>query len=70
MPADPCAEAARLRELRTAIITGQSESQIRFGDEEVRYAKADMAALDREIARLEAECSGRRTRFAKGFRFR
>lgn len=73
---DPCAEAARLRELRTLIITGRSESQIRFDVEEVRYHRADLPALDREIARLEAACDikeGRvpaRRRFAKRAGFR
>lgn len=72
---DPCAEAARLRDLRTAIVTGQSESQIRFGDEEVRYFKADLAALDRLIAETERACAvaqGRpapRRRWARGIRF-
>jgi hypothetical protein len=72
---DPCAEAARLRELRTAIVTGRSESQIRFGDEEVRYTAADLAALDRLIAETERACAvslGRplpRRRYARGIRF-
>ena len=75
-PVDPCAEAARLRELRTLIITGRSESQIRFDVEEVRYHRADLAALDREIARLETACDikeGRapvRRRYAKRAGFR
>lgn len=75
-PVDPCAEAERLRALRTLIITGRSESQIRFDVEEVRYHKADLTALDREIARLDAACDlaqGRqppRRRFAKRAGFR
>lgn len=54
---DPCAELARLKQRRTAIAAGESESRIRFGDEETEYHKADPAALDREIARLERECA-------------
>lgn len=71
MPVDPCAEATRLRELRTSIITGQSEAQVRFGDEEVRYHKADMDRLDREIARYDAACraDGKPARYAKRLRF-
>lgn len=56
MAIDPCAEAERLRAIRTAIITGKSESLIRFDVEEVRFHKADMAALNAEIARLESAC--------------
>lgn len=74
-PPDPCAEAERLRALRRLIVTGEQPSTVRFGDEEVRYARADLAALDREIAALDKACaawSGRpepRTRFAKRIRF-
>lgn len=76
MTADPCAEVERLRALRTLIITGKSESQIRFDVEEVRFHKADLTALDREIARLEAACAiqngqaPQRRRFAKRVAFR
>lgn len=76
MSIDPCAEVARLRELRTLIITGRSESQIRFDVEEVRFHKADLAALDREIERLQGACdlqngvAPRRRRFAKRAAFR
>lgn len=71
MAIDPCAEAQRLKELRVAIASGQSESQVRFGDEEVRYFKADLAALDREIARYERECNpaAPRRRYAKRMSF-
>lgn len=72
---DPCAELVRLRDLRTAIVTGQAESQIRFVDEEVRYYAADLAALDRLITATERECAlatgltAPRRRFARGIRF-
>jgi hypothetical protein len=72
---DPCTELARLKDLRTAIVSGQAEQSVRFGDEEVRYFKADLAALDRLIASTERDCaiaSGRpapRRRFARGIRF-
>ena len=75
-PIDPCAEAARLRELRKQIVTGQSESMIRFDVEEVRYHKADLGALDRLIAEYDRACAiqtgtvPRRTRFAKRAAFR
>lgn len=72
---DPCAELVRLKDLKTAIVTGQAEQSVRFGDEEVRYFKADLTALDRLIAATERDCalaSGRpapRRRYARGIRF-
>ena len=75
-PIDPCAEATRLREIRTLIVTGRSESQIRFDVEEVRYHKADLSALDRLISEYDRACAIRngetpkRTRFAKRAAFR
>ncbi|WP_404291528.1 hypothetical protein ACD578_05345 [Microvirga sp. RSM25] len=75
-PVDPCAEAARLRELLTAIASGESVASARFGDEEIRYHKADPERLERMIAFHERECSlvqgqtPKRTRFAKRMGFR
>lgn len=77
MPAeDPCARAERLRAVRDALMTGQAVIETRYGDRAVRYAQADRAGLDREIAAAETACmalSGatpKRTRFARGARFR
>jgi hypothetical protein len=72
---DPCAEATRLRNIRTAIATGRAESLIRSGDEEVRFFVADTDLLDRLIAEADAKCDlatggARRRRFAKGIRIR
>ena len=75
-PVDHCAEAERLRAIRTALATGEGVAEIRFGDEAVRYAKADPARLDSLIAHHERECAlvqgqaPRRTRFAKRMAFR
>ena len=70
---DPCAKAEELREMRLAIISGKSESQIRFDREEVRYFSANLGALDRAITRLERACDiaqGKpRRRYAKRMRF-
>lgn len=72
---DPCAEVARLKAIRTAIVTGEAASQIRDGDEEVKFFSADLAALDRLIGTTERDCalaSGQpvpRRRFARGIRF-
>ena len=70
-PVDHCAEAVRLREIRTALATGDGIASVRNADEEVRYFKGDAAALDRLIAFHERECAlangetPKRRRFAK-----
>ncbi len=77
-PIDPCQEAERLRRRRTQIASGEAETTIRTGDEEVRFGgKIDLGALDREIARYEALCAietgtatVKRTRFARRAGFR
>lgn len=70
---DPCAAAKKLRGLRIQIVAGGQTEVVRFGDDEVRYGKANIAALDREIERLTAECQsitgGTRRRYAKRIRF-
>lgn len=79
MPIDHCAEAERLRQLRLSRITTGGEKRVRFDNEEVEHHKiseADALALDRQIAFHERECAlsqgqiPKRTRFARGFRFR
>lgn len=79
MPAeDPCARAERLRGIREALITGQAVAETSFNNgNTVRYAKADLSALDREIAAADAACAiaqgapaPKRRRFAMGARFR
>lgn len=70
---DPCAAAKKLRGLRIQIAAGGQTEVVRFGDDEVRYGKTNIAALDQEIERLTAECQningGPRRRFAKRIRF-
>ncbi|MBN9047451.1 MAG: hypothetical protein J0H18_17565 [Rhizobiales bacterium] len=70
---NPCDAAKALRGLRIQIAAGGQTEVVRFGDDEVRYSKANIAALDQEIDRLSAECDratgGTRRRFAKRMRF-
>jgi len=70
---DPCDAVKKLRGLRIQIAAGGQTEVVRFGDDEVRYGKTNIAALDREIERLTAECQnisgGTRRRFAKRMRF-
>lgn len=58
---DPCARAAALRGAYYALISGASESMIRHstseGDEEVRFARADIAKLKSELVSAETECA-------------
>lgn len=70
---DPCAAVKKLRGLRIQIAAGGQSEVVRYGDDEVRYGKANISALDQEIERLTAECQssngGQRRRFAKRMRF-
>lgn len=72
---DPCAAVKELRKIRLLIAAGGVPETVRFGDDEVRYSKANLGLLDREIARLEVACEAAsniqptRRRFAKSFRF-
>jgi len=76
VPIDHCAEARRLTELLTAIATGTSVASARFGDEEIRYHKADTTRLERLIEYHSQQCAlsngetPKRSRFAKRMAFR
>lgn len=70
-----CERLRRLRQVREEIITGKAVSEVAFGEDRVRYTRADLTLLDREIAAAEdaAACAapgGRRRRYALGARFR
>ncbi|MGN7867780.1 gpW family head-tail joining protein [Paracoccus sp. 22332] len=71
-----CARLARLRKVREELITGKAVSEVAFGEDRVRYTRADMTALDREIAAAEVLCQQEqglpqtRTRYAIGVRVR
>lgn len=70
MPVEtPCAKAARLRELRTAIATGEGVQRIQSGDESVAYHSANLALLEREIAEADRLCAVSEGRSAKRSRF-
>lgn len=73
----PWERAEQLRAIRDDLITGKAVSEVGFGDDRVRYTRADMDRLDREIA--EAEAASRqafgdpplpRRRYAMGVRVR
>ncbi|RAI01110.1 hypothetical protein DLJ53_18005 [Acuticoccus sediminis] len=70
MPETASERFIRLREIRTAIATGDTVAMARFGDDEVRYFQANLSLLEREIADAEREADieaggkPKRTRFA------
>lgn len=71
---DPCSVAENLKLVRLQIVAGGQAEVIRFGDDEVRYSRANLEALEREIERYEGACAasrgnGRRRRYAKRIRF-
>lgn len=73
---DPCEEAEALRAARRDLVMGQAVSEVAFGEDRVRYGRADLAMLDRMIADAEAKCAlvlgqtVKRRRYAMGARFR
>ena len=78
MPIDEtaCERLARLQQAREDLITGKAVSEVAFGEDRVRYTRADMERLDREIAAAAALCREeqglpqKRTRYAMGVRVR
>lgn len=73
----PCDRAAQLRAIRDDLITGKAVSEVGFGDDRVRYTRADLGRLDQEIAAADAACRAQmgdpplpRRRYAMGVRVR
>lgn len=58
---DPCAKALALRNAYYSLLSGAMESLIRHstseGDQEVRYARADLGALKTELDSAEVACA-------------
>lgn len=50
-----CERAARLRAAREKVATGQVV-ETRFGEDLVRFGAANLALLEREIAKAERDC--------------
>ncbi len=64
-PIDHCAEAERLRAVLTQIAEGALANSVRFGEDEVRYHKADKEELKLLLAFHEDQCAA-----AKGVRIK
>lgn len=58
---DPCAKALALRTAYYSLLSGGMESLIRHstteGDQEVRYARADLGSLKAELDAAEIACA-------------
>lgn len=72
---DPCAMASALRLVRLRVLAGDQEEGARFGQDEVRFTRANIDKLEAEITRLEGLCAAKtpgatRRRFAKSISFR
>ena len=71
-----CQRLARLQLVRDDLITGKAVSEVAFGEDRVRYTRADLTRLDQEIAAAAALCREeqglpqKRTRYALGVRVR
>ncbi len=62
LEADPCGRAEALRALRDKILTGQAveETEFEAGNgqrRKVRYSKANLSALEREIEHASNACN-------------
>lgn len=74
---DPCIRAGRLRAALDDLILGKSVAEVAFGEDRVRYTRADTALLQSELAAAEAACRealglapAPRRRYALGVRAR
>lgn len=69
---DPCAVATELRKVELILATGGGVIRARFGDDDVQFSSASLAALRDLIVRYDSQCaakSGKRLRYAKRMRF-
>jgi hypothetical protein len=53
---DPCARAEHLKKHRAMLVAGEIEEATSTGDSSVRFTRANISALDDEIARAVAQC--------------
>lgn len=66
---DPCAALDIVKARYYSVLAGGQPERIQFGDRSVVYTAANIAGLEKLIARLEVECglkNGRPRRFAIG----
>lgn len=63
----PCAVLALLRQAHFDLITGKHVAMVGYDGKQVSYTKAELPALEKAIAKYEAQCaliSGKVKRFA------
>lgn len=56
---DPCAVWPKLEAALNRLVVGENKIRARFGEDEVEFGRGDIAALERRIATLKAECQAK-----------
>lgn len=58
---DPCAVWPVMQSVLDRLLVGESVVRARFGEDDVEFGRINIAALERRIAELKAECVRRTT---------
>ena len=58
---DPCEVWPVMQSALDRLLVGESVVRARFGDDDVEFGRGSIAALERRIAELKAECVRRTT---------
>mgnify|MGYP001011505833 CR=1 FL=1 len=56
---DPCAVWPVMQAALDRLLVGETEVRARFGEDEVEFGRGNVAALQRRIADLKAECAAK-----------
>jgi hypothetical protein len=74
MANDPCIEVEELRAAKRDLATGRAVREVRFGEDQVSYTRADLPALNQLITDAERRCAEAQgkpqRRAARSVRFR
>lgn len=58
---DPCAVWPVMQAALDRLLVGESVVRAKFGDDDVEFGRGSIAALERRIAELKAECVAKTT---------
>lgn len=56
---DPCAVWPKMQEALDRLLVGEGFVRAKFGEDDVEFGRANIAALQRRIADLKAECAAK-----------